>query len=102
MPLFSARVELHDVSHDDDVYDTLHAAMHDEGFRRVIQNGKGKFFLLPTGSYVISGEYDTAQVMSKARTAAETTGHEFEIWLVEVQGKPRVYNLKVVDRDPDA
>lgn len=49
MARFTTRVELHYA--DDDDYETLHAAMEDEGFYRTITSDDGIAYHLPTAEY---------------------------------------------------
>lgn len=85
MSKFTVRVELHDADNDD--YDTLHAAMKKKGFSRTIESGNGQIYHLPTAEYNVDGDYDTATVLDKAKSAANTTNLEYGVLVTESAGR---------------
>jgi hypothetical protein len=70
---FTVRVELHQGTWTD--YETLHAAMEQKGFSRVITASDGRTYQLPLAEYNgSSGTLNCAQIRDIARAAAATTG----------------------------
>jgi len=91
MAKFTTRVELHDGDSDD--YEKLHAAMERQGFSRYVTDSKGKRYHLPTAEYNYDGNATRDEVLSKAKTAAKSTGLEFEAFVTESAGRTW-HNLK--------
>ena len=85
MAQFTVRVELHDADGDD--YDTLHAAMKNEGFSRFIKSDGGSKYHLPTAEYTREGELTRKQVLDSAKSAAAETGKEAGILVTESNGR---------------
>lgn len=81
MASFITRVELHSASLPD--YEKLHSAMSVEGFRRTIKGDDGIWYQLPTAEYSYSGSVTIADVLAKARRAAEKTGKSSGILVSE-------------------
>ncbi|MBN3755903.1 type V toxin-antitoxin system endoribonuclease antitoxin GhoS [Paraburkholderia sp. Tr-20389] len=81
MTKFTTRVELHDGESDD--YEKLHGAMEKQGFSRYIADSKGNRYHLPTAEYNYDGTATRDEVLSKAKTAAKSTGLEFEVIVTE-------------------
>jgi hypothetical protein len=68
---FTVRVELHDATRTD--YDTLHAAMEQKGFSRMITSSEGKTYELPLAEYNgSSATLNSSQIRDVARAAAAT------------------------------
>jgi hypothetical protein len=98
MSEYSVRIELHAAS--DSAYNALHKAMWGAGFRRFIMSDKGKMYLLPTGSYVITASQTLQDVFAKAKVAADSTGKSSWIWMVEWSAARFI--LEEIEEDPDA
>ena len=90
MARFIARVELHNATYSD--YETLHAAMQQEGFSRFIQADSGAFSHLPTAMYHGDGNVTSVQALEGAKRAAATTGKSFEAIAIEMSSAAW-YNL---------
>jgi hypothetical protein len=88
---YTTRVELHRASDDD--YDTLHAAMADQGFSRQVEKSDGTSYHLPTAEYSYDGSASRAKVLERAKTAAATTGRTYCVLVTESNGRSW-YNLK--------
>lgn len=78
---FSTRVELHNASWSH--YETLHGSMAVQGFKRTIKADNGVTYQLPTAEYRFDGFVTKADVLEKAKVAANTTGLNYEIFVVE-------------------
>jgi Endoribonuclease GhoS len=75
MANYIARVELHSASWND--YERLHATMYQRGFLRTIKASDGKWYQLPTGTYVVEGSNSSLQnALSAATAAAQETGRQ--------------------------
>jgi hypothetical protein len=83
MANFTVRVELHQATITD--YQTLHAAMEQQGFSRFITSDGGQTYHMPWAEYNGSGNLSSAQVRDIARTAANTTGKANAIFVTEAQ-----------------
>jgi hypothetical protein len=68
---FTVRVELHQATLAD--YQTLHAAMEQQGFSRLIRADDGQIYQMPWAEYNGSGTFSSTQVCDFARAAANTT-----------------------------
>lgn len=84
MARFITRVELHSASYND--YETLHAAMQQQSFLRVIQASNGIWYHLPTAEYDYSGNKNLSQVLASAKQAANTTGKSYGVIVTESIG----------------
>jgi hypothetical protein len=85
MTQFTVRVELHRADADD--YETLHSAMKDEGFSRLIKSSDGKRYHLPTAEYDRSGELTRSEVLDSAGKAAAQTNKKASILVTESAGR---------------
>jgi hypothetical protein len=81
---FTVRVELQDAGPAD--YDSLNQAMESYGFTRTLTL-IGVDYKLPTGEYVIAGNFTRQTAMSKAKSAAETVRPLFRVLLTESNGR---------------
>ncbi|MCW5118623.1 hypothetical protein B7L17_011700 [Burkholderia cenocepacia] len=88
-------------------YETLHAEMHDRGYRRYFTNKAKEKVKLPPGEYVIDMKADNGseardKAMKKAKAAATiaTSAERFSV-LVTGGDNVRGYQLEVIDADPD-
>jgi hypothetical protein len=84
MPRFTTRVELHHGNDDD--YVTLHDAMRDAGFSRIIADSDGVKYHLPTAEYNSTGN-TKQQELDRAKAAAESTGRSFSILVTHSAGR---------------
>jgi hypothetical protein len=75
MANYIARVELHSATWND--YEQLHATMQQRGYSRTIQSSDGKWYQLPTGTYVVAGTDSSLQnALNAATEAAKATGRQ--------------------------
>ena len=75
MANYIARVELHSATWND--YELLHASMQRRGYLRTIKASDGKWYQLPTGTYVVEGTTSTLQnALNAATEAARETGKQ--------------------------
>jgi hypothetical protein len=82
MPFFMTRIELHHADEGD--YNTLHAAMLDEGFSRQIRGDDGNTYHLPTAEYHRGGGNLTIKgVLDAAERAARSTGCRYGVIVTE-------------------
>ena len=88
MTSFTVRVELHDANPND--YSVLHEAMEDEGFSRTITADSGITYHLPEAEYVISADITRADVLARAKEAANSTKKKFGILVTESNGRTMV------------
>lgn len=88
MAAFTVRVELHDADGED--YSALHEAMEDEGFSRTITSDSGNTYKLPEAEYVISGDLTRADVLARAKDAANLTKKKYGILVTESSGRTMV------------
>lgn len=82
MPRFTIRVQLRDVDEGDDAYSTLHDEMESRGFTRTIDSDDTSYDL-PTGSYNYVGQRTIDDVLDRAKSAADATGHKARIVVTE-------------------
>ncbi|MFM0031168.1 hypothetical protein PQR70_33630 [Paraburkholderia madseniana] len=117
MPTFTiiVRVELHKddartKAHTPDAqeYETLHAEMHERGFRRFFTTTDDTLRKLPPGEYRIRQAGDDEEAaqsaaLNKAKEAATiaTSAKRFSL-LVTSGGNFTSYHLEKIDEDPDA
>lgn len=83
MANYTVRVELHQAVGSD--YDSLHAAMEQVGFSRLITGDNGQTYHMPWAEYNGSGNLSSTQVRDIARTAANTTGKANAVFVTEAQ-----------------
>lgn len=84
MAKFMVRVELHD-SETPEKYELLDTAMEKKKFWREFL-GKKATYQLPCGEYWYIADATTAEVRTRAASAAEKTGQAFGIMAVRVDG----------------
>jgi hypothetical protein len=85
MTRFTVRVELHYADEDD--YETLHSAMQDEGFSRLITSGDGVVYHLPTAEYNRECDLTRDQVRDSAQATAAKTRRKAAILVTESVGR---------------
>lgn len=85
MANFTVRIELHDADYQD--YETLHAAMEQQGFARVITSDDGHTYHLPWAEYNATGNLPSTQVRDIARAAADTTGKRNSVLVTEANSR---------------
>ena len=85
MANFTVRVELHQANYAD--YETLHTAMEQKGFSRLITADNGQTYHMPWAEYNGSGNLSSAEVRNIARTAANTTGKNNAVFVTEAQSR---------------
>jgi hypothetical protein len=85
MSRFTVRIELHDAEWED--YDSLHAAMEDQGFSRLITGDNGVTYHLPWAEYNREGALTTGQVLNVAQSAADSTGKNNSVFVTESGGR---------------
>jgi hypothetical protein len=83
--LFTVRVELHDAQWTD--YNTLHSAMAQQGFSRVITADDGRVYQLPWAEYDGGGNLTSMQVLGVAQTAVAATGKKNSILVTEAKSR---------------
>ena len=74
-----ARVELHSGTAEN--YVTLHSSMEAEGFSRFVKANDGRWYHLPTGTYVHGDVQSCADGNDRAVRAAGRTGRSSAIFL---------------------
>ena len=99
MSKFMVRVVLHDTE-DLASYESLNAAMSQQGFSRELQGKKANYHL-PTGEYWFQGDSSVGDLRVRAAVAAEATGHDFGMIVVRVDGWS-IMRLKRVEAAPQA
>lgn len=82
---FTVRVELHEANYAD--YTTLHAAMEQKGFSRLITSDKGNTYHMPWAEYNGSANLTSSEVRDIARSAANTTGKKNAVFVTEAQSR---------------
>ena len=85
MAQFTVLVELHEAQWAD--YDTLHAAMARQGFRRQITSDEGRTYDMPWAEYDGSGDLSSTQVLTIAQNAAATTGKKNSVPVTEAKSR---------------
>ncbi len=85
MAQFTVRIELHEAQWAD--YDTLHAAMAQQGFSRLITGDDGRTYQLPWAEYDGAGNLTSMQVLGRAQNAANTTGKKNSILVTEATNR---------------
>lgn len=86
MITYTVRVELHSDQYSPD-FETLHNAMQNEGFSKLITSDSGKTYYLPRGEYNISTNKDRSQILDATKRAVDTTGKSAEILVTESAGR---------------
>jgi hypothetical protein len=81
MASFTVRVELHHATDRD--YETLHFAMEQRGFSRLITSDKGVVYHLPLAEYNREGNLTLDQVIESAKLAANATGRNYAVLATE-------------------
>ena len=85
MASFTTRVELHHADEDD--YETLHAAMEQRGFSRLITSDDGVTYHLPTAEYNYIGSKTASEVLELAKAAANETRRKYAVLVTESKGR---------------
>ena len=85
MAQFTVRIELHEAQWAD--YDTLHAAMAQQGFSRLITGDDGRTYQLPWAEYDGTGNLTSMQVLGLAQNAAATTGKKNSVLVTEAKAR---------------
>jgi hypothetical protein len=97
MAAFTTRIELHSAEWTD--YENLHKYMEQQGFSRIISSDDGTVYHLPTSEYDFTGHNTAAEVLAKAKYAANRTGCQYGILVTEA--KLRIWiGLPIVSRQP--
>jgi hypothetical protein len=90
---FTVRVELHDATRAD--YNLLHTLMGDQGFKRTITSGDGITYELPEAEYDYSGDVTKADVLARAKKAADSTEKKYAVLITQSNGRTWVGLNKV-------
>lgn len=85
MAQFTVRIELHEAQWAD--YDTLHAAMAQQGFSRLITGDDGRTYQLPWAEYDRAGNLTSMQVLGIAQNAAAATGKKNSVLVTEANNR---------------
>jgi hypothetical protein len=85
MPQFTVRVELYAAQRVD--YNTLHAAMAQRGFSRLITSDEGRTYELPWAEYDRSGNLTAVQVLGMGLNAAASTGKGNSVFVTEAKSR---------------
>lgn len=67
-------------------YETLHKAMKNKGFSRVIKSDDGEYYWLPNAEYCRNTMSTLAQVLNDANAAADTVSTSYETLVTESNG----------------
>ncbi len=86
MNKYTVRVELHSNQYNPD-FETLHRAMKDKGFSKLITSGNGKTYHLPRGEYNISTSKSRSEVLDTVERAVQATRKSAEILVTEALGR---------------
>jgi hypothetical protein len=82
MANYIARVELHSATWND--YEQLHVTMQRRGYLRTIKAGDGKWYQLPTGTYVVAATNSSLQnALNAATEAANETGRQSSVLVAD-------------------
>ena len=81
---FTIRVELHGAEWED--YDALRGEMEADGFAATVR-GRGGAYELPAGEYALTGDFALAQVIARARRAADRTCCSYAVLVTESAGR---------------
>lgn len=82
MPQFTTRVLLNG-NPTAEQYETLHKAMKNKGFSRVIQSDDGDYYWLPNAEYYREADVTAQQVLSDAKAAANSAKSPNEVLVTE-------------------
>ena len=82
MSTYTVRIELHSNQYNPD-FETLHRAMQNEGFSKLITSDNGVAYYLPRGEYDLSTSKNYSQVLEVAKRAVQATGESAEILVTE-------------------
>ena len=85
MSQFTVRIELHEAQWTD--YETLHTAMENRGFSRLITSDDGRRYQLPWAEYNGKANLTSGQVRDIALDAAKTTGKSNAVLVTEAIGR---------------
>jgi hypothetical protein len=86
MSQYTVRIELHSSQYTPD-FETLHRAMAQKGFSKLITSDSGITYHLPRGEYDIDTTSDRSQVLNAAKQAVQATGQSGEILVTESKGR---------------
>ena len=89
---FVTSVELHAASEKD--YLTLHVAMGNLGFSRIVVSASGSKHYLPNAEYVITTNSNVTAVRDLAKRAANSTGRTS--WILATQSAGMAWDLPLV------
>lgn len=91
MTSYTVRVELHNADGDD--YESLHAAMENEGFVSWIVDSKGSKDRLPTAEYNFPDtDIERAEVLERAKRAANSVKPKPAPWIIVTQSAGRTWS----------
>jgi hypothetical protein len=65
----------------------LRVEMDAEGFASTVRGLGGARYELSTGEYVLAGHFTAAQVLARARRAADRTGYSHAVLVTESAGR---------------
>ncbi len=85
MAQFTVRIELHHAEWTD--YETLHTAMEQKGFSRLITADTGRTYRMPWAEYNGTATLTSMQVLEIAREAAGSTGKQHSVLVTEVTSR---------------
>lgn len=86
MSQYTVRIELHSSQYNPD-FETLHRAMAQKGFSKLITSDSGVTYHLPRGEYNIDTTSDRSRVLNVAKEAVKATGQSAEILVTESSGR---------------
>ena len=86
MSSYTVRIELHSSLYNPD-FETLHRAMEQEGFSKLITSDDGITYHLPRGEYDIYTSKDRSEVLAAAKRAVQKTRDSAEILVTESSGR---------------
>lgn len=86
MSAYTIRIELHSDQYSPD-FETLHRAMAQKGFSKLITSDDGITYHLPRGEYNIETNSSRSQVLHAAKQAVQATGQSAEILVTEARGR---------------
>jgi len=86
MSQYTVRIELHSSQYNPD-FETLHRAMAQKGFSKLITSDSGVTYHLPRGEYNIDTTSDRSKVLNAAKEAVKATGQGAEILVTESSGR---------------
>lgn len=86
MSTYTVRVELHSSQYNPD-FTTLHQAMANEGFSKLITSDGGTIYYLPRGEYTVTTSKSRADVLADVKRAVKATKDSAEILVTESLGR---------------